>query len=103
MTTPTEVPYAKAQAGLGALMHRLEAYPLDLQLKANGLLVTNPYADGCCDDNPEPSDLITCVRRLDDSGRFWFRHSWGEWIAESDHIIDAAVAIASKLKAHNNT
>lgn len=93
------IPYARAQAGLGALKRRLEVHDLDVMLKPDGLLVTNPHGDGCCEDNPEPSDTITCMRRLDDGGRFWFRHSWGEWIAEDDRVIDAALAIAGRLKA----
>ncbi|MWA03382.1 hypothetical protein F8568_023975 [Actinomadura sp. LD22] len=95
----THIPPARAQAALGALMHRLDAYRLDVRLKAEGLQVSNPYADGCCDDNPEPSDTITCRPRADDGGRFWFAHSWGEWIAEADRVIDAAVVIASRLGA----
>lgn len=92
-------PIASAQARLGALMQRLDVYRLDVQVKPHGLRVANPCADGCCEDNPEPSDTITCEPREDDDGRFWFRHAWGEWIAEADRIIDASVVIASKLGA----
>ncbi|KAB2379951.1 hypothetical protein [Actinomadura montaniterrae] len=94
-----DTPLARAQAGLGALLHRLDLYDLDVRLKIDGLLVSNPFADGCCDDTPEPSDTITCRPRPDDGDRFWFAHSWGEWIAEVDHVADAALLIATRLCA----
>ncbi|MFB4303368.1 hypothetical protein [Actinomadura sp. NTSP31] len=92
-------PLARAQAGLGALLHRLDLYGLDVRLKIDGLQVSNPFADGCCEGNPEPSDTIACRPRPDDEGRFWFAHSWGEWIAEVDHVADAALLIAARLRA----
>ncbi|MFE9102977.1 hypothetical protein [Actinomadura geliboluensis] len=92
-------PIASAQARLGALMQRLDVYRLDVQIKPQGLRVTNPFTDGCCEDNPEPSDTITCGPRPDDGGRLWFFHSWGEPISEADKVIDASVVIASKLGA----
>jgi hypothetical protein len=96
MTTPI----ARAQGRLGALKIRLETYNgLDVQLLAHGVRVTNPFKDGCCGDAPEPSDLVTCKARSEDGGRLWFFHSWGEPIAEADKVVDASVAIASRLGA----
>lgn len=92
-------PIARAQAGLGALMHRLDVYDLDVRITPEGLLVTNPFKNGCCPDNPEPSDTITCRPRLDDDRRLWFFTSWQHPIAEADRVVDAAVFIAAMLGA----
>lgn len=101
MTTPT--PHANAFARLGALMNRLDVYRLDIRISKDGLRVTNPFADGCCDTAQEPGDTITCRPREDDGGRLWFFHSWGEPIAEADRVVDAAVAIAAALGATHGT
>lgn len=93
------IPIASAQARLGALMQRLDLYRLDVRLKLDGLLVTNPFRDGCCDGSPEPGDTVTCRPRPDDGGRLWFAHSWGEWISEADRVVDAAMCVASRLGA----
>lgn len=95
-----EIPSAAEQMRLGALMRRLDLRgDLDLKLKPHGLVVSNPASAGCCGDNEELSDTITCKRRPEDGHRLWFFTSWGEPIAEADHTYDAAGIIASRLRA----
>ncbi|TDD93026.1 hypothetical protein [Actinomadura rubrisoli] len=88
-----------AYARLGALMTRLHTYDLKTALQRRGLIVSNPAKAGCCEQGPQRADTITCKPREDDAHRLWFYSSWGEPIAEADHIIDAAVIIAGRLGA----
>lgn len=94
------IPVAAEQMRLGALKRRLDLRgDLDVMLKAHGLVVSNPASAGCCGDNQELSDTITCRRRPEDGHRLWFFTSWGEPIAEADDSVDAAMHIASRLRA----
>ncbi|WP_089323818.1 hypothetical protein [Actinomadura meyerae] len=97
--THTETPTAQQHAHLYALMQRLDLYDLDVKITPEGLAVSDPDGDGCCEDNPEPSALVTCVYRPSDNDRLWFRYaSWGEWIIEADNPVDAAGMVASRLR-----
>ncbi|WP_131740806.1 hypothetical protein [Actinomadura roseirufa] len=88
-----------AYARLGALMSRLHVYGLETVLQRRKLIVINPKAPGCCDYVPRPADTIACKPREDDGGRLWFVTSWGEPIAEANHIVDAALTVATTLGA----
>ncbi|WP_165495316.1 hypothetical protein [Actinomadura roseirufa] len=48
---------------------------------------------------PCPADTITCEPRRDDGDRLWFWTSWSKPIAEANHIVDAALAVATALGA----
>ncbi|MFD0686829.1 hypothetical protein [Actinomadura fibrosa] len=89
----------QACALLAALNNRLEVYRLDTVLEGCSLVVLNPHAIGCCEQVHRPADRITCRRRGDDGGRWWFWTSWGQPIAEADRVVDAAVIIAGYLRA----
>ncbi|RSN41616.1 hypothetical protein DMH08_39030 [Actinomadura sp. WAC 06369] len=77
-------------------MRRLEFYRLDLAIKPDGLCVKNPFADGCCENSPEPADTITC---RPDNGVLWFFTSWGARIARANDVDLAASRIAARLLA----
>ncbi|WP_131738365.1 hypothetical protein [Actinomadura roseirufa] len=94
-----EPEHPDAYARLGALMSRLHAYGLETVLQRRKLIVVNPEASGCCDDVPRLADTVTCRPRRDDGGRLWFWTSWGEPIAEANHIVDAALTVATTLRA----
>ncbi|WP_131742356.1 hypothetical protein [Actinomadura roseirufa] len=97
--TRPEPEHPDAYARLGALMSRLHAYGLETVLQRRKLIAVNPKAPGCCDDVPRRADTITCKPRPDDGDRLWFWTSWGEPIAEANHIVDAALTVATTLGA----
>lgn len=41
-------------------------------------------------------ETITCKKRKDDGGRWWFQ-SGGDWLGQATHIVDATVAIVGRL------
>ncbi|WP_131740332.1 hypothetical protein [Actinomadura roseirufa] len=96
---PDDVEHPDAYSRLGALMTRLHVYGLETVLQRRKLIVINPKAPGCCDYVPRLADTITCKPREDDGGRLWFVTSWGEPIAEANHIVDAALTVATTLGA----
>jgi hypothetical protein len=77
----------------------LSAKGFTVDLQAGGLKVTNPEVTGCCEDVRRASDTITCRKRDSDGGRLWLWTSWGEPIAEADHITDATTAVMGYLAA----
>ncbi|WP_131738395.1 hypothetical protein [Actinomadura roseirufa] len=95
----SESEHPDAYGRLGALMSRLHAYGLETDLRRGELVVINPKVPGCCVDLPRAADTITCRPREDDGGRLWFHTSWGEPIAQANHIIDAALTVATTLRA----
>jgi hypothetical protein len=81
-------PLARLAAFLGG--QGLKAEPTE-----RGLRVVNPEIAGCC--SAHAADTITCRPRPEDGGRLWYWTSWGEPIAEADHIVDAALIIRGNL------
>ncbi|WP_131741642.1 hypothetical protein [Actinomadura roseirufa] len=80
-------------------MSRLQIYGLKTVLQRRSLIVINPNLPGCCEGAPQPADTITCKPRPDDGGRLWYFTSWQEPIAEADHVVDAALSVATTLGA----
>lgn len=89
---PEEITWAAdVVARLAALTIHLETYrDLDVECVRGTLRVRRV-------GNPGWGDTITCRRRSEDDGRLWFFTSWGEAIAQHDHVIDAAVRIHGYL------
>nr|BFE35189.1 hypothetical protein GCM10010200_074400 [Actinomadura rugatobispora] len=80
---------------LEALAGYLLGQGLKVERTKRGLKVINRDITGCCSANA--ADTITCGPRRKDGGRLWFWTSWGEPIAEANHIVDAALIIRSNL------
>jgi hypothetical protein len=85
------------QNSLAALGAHLGARGFTVDLRADGLKVTNPETRECCGVTRHASDTIACRKRDSDGGRLWFWTAWGEPIAEADHITDATVIIMGNL------
>ncbi|GAA2398279.1 hypothetical protein GCM10010191_01240 [Actinomadura vinacea] len=81
-------------ARLGA---HLGAHGFAVDLTDRGLTVSNPEVAGCCPEVARTSDTITCRSRREDGGRLWFWSSWGQPLAEADHITDALIAVKINL------
>ncbi|TDD65675.1 hypothetical protein [Actinomadura rubrisoli] len=77
---------------LASLQARLNGQGFKTRLDSSSLIVIARQ-----DEGPRLADTITCRRRDSDGGRLWFWTSWGEPIAEAEHIVDAAVIIAANL------
>jgi hypothetical protein len=88
-------------APLAKLAAYLAGQGLKAELTERGLKVVNPRIAGCC--SPHAADTITCRPRTEDGGRPWFWTSWGEPIAEADHIVDAALIIRGNLARREPT
>jgi hypothetical protein len=87
--TPDAHRPAEPRTYLAALAERLKSQ-YDVELTDDGLIVRH------C-DKPDGVITVTCRRRLDDGGRWWFIASCGEPIAEIDRIADTVVAIHGYL------
>ncbi|WP_157430450.1 hypothetical protein [Actinomadura macra] len=86
-----------SESALARLAVHLDAHRLKVELTREGLRVWNPDVAGCCDDNPEPSDLITCRPFERDGGLLWFFTSANDPIIEADQMHDAALRIKGFL------
>jgi hypothetical protein len=83
---------------LAVLGARLVARGLAVDYTAEGLRVENTAVPGCCAEVPHPCAVITCRRRTDDGGMWWFyADSWGEPIAPAEQVDDAAMHVMGYL------
>jgi hypothetical protein len=74
---------------------------LKAEMTERGLKVVDPEIAGCC--SAHAADMVTCRPRPEDGGRLWFWTSWGEPIAEADHIADAGLIIRTNLARREPT
>lgn len=93
-TTPSET-----EAWLARLAAHLAAHRFEVELTADGLVVSAPRAGATSPGTPgrKVLDTIACRPYEADEGRLWFFSSDGEPFEEADHIIDAVVAIRDRL------
>lgn len=91
---------SEAEARLVRLAAHLAAHRLEVDLTANGLVVSEPETTANCSgaapENQRIWDTITCRQRDVDGGCLWFFDSAGEPITEADYVVDAVVVIVGR-------
>ncbi|MFD0850965.1 hypothetical protein ACFQ07_01900 [Actinomadura adrarensis] len=83
------------QNALAALAAKLSARGLTIDLRADGLRVTNETAPPGSPDDRKPSDRITV--RADGNGQLCFYTAWGEGLAPVDKVGEAAEKVVANL------